>query len=105
MTGHTAFEIQEAPRGWVRLVVRGELDISVALTFRRRLRSLKRASTNVCVDLSELEFIDSTGAHTLNDALAEARQGSWRVEIAPEMSDQASRFFDLLAAAGVPSEL
>ena len=105
MTGTSAFEIREARRGWARLVVSGELDVSTALTFRRRIRALKAANTHDCVDLSQLEFMDCAGAHALNDALAEARQGSWRVEVAPEMSEQASRFFDLLTAAGVPAEL
>ena len=106
MPGFSTFEIEETPRwGWARLVCNGELDVSTALTFRRRLRALKAANPHVCVDLSQLEFIDCAGARALNDALAEARQGSWRVEIAPGMSDQASRLFDLLIAAGVTAEL
>src|SRR5262245_41876894 len=106
MTGTTAFQIQEASRhGWARLVVVGELDLSTALTFRRRLRALKAAETDVYVDLSQLEFIDCAGLHALNDVLAESRRGSWHVEIAPEMSVQARRLFDLLAAAGLPAEL
>jgi anti-anti-sigma factor len=106
MTGTAAFEIQEAPRhGWARLIVSGELDLSTALTFRRQLRALRATATDVYLDLSQLEFIDCVGLHALNDVLAESRRGDWRVEIAPEMSVQARRFFNLLAAAGVPSEL
>lgn len=106
MTPSSVFEIQETSRqGWARLVVSGELDVSTALTFRRRLRTLKAANTHVCVDLSHLEFIDCAGAHVLNDILAEARTGSWQVKIAPGMSEQANRFFDLLTAAGVPAKL
>ena len=106
MTGSSAFEIEEAPRrGWARLVCRGELDISTSLTFRRRLRALKAADTHVWVDLSQLEFSDCAGARALNDALADARGGSWCVEVGPDMSDPARRFFDLLCAAGVAAEL
>ena len=106
MTGSSAFEIHELRRqGWARLVVGGELDLSTALTFRRRLRALKAADIHVCVDLSQLEFIDCAGARALNDVLAESRDGSWRVEVAPEMSVQAARFFDVLTAAGVAPEL
>jgi anti-anti-sigma regulatory factor len=32
--------------------------MSTTLTFRRRLRALKASNMNVCVDLSQLEFID-----------------------------------------------
>ncbi|MGE5617591.1 MAG: STAS domain-containing protein [Candidatus Woesearchaeota archaeon] len=106
MTDTSAFEIEESPRrNWARLVCSGELDASTALTFRRRLRTLRAANTHVYIDLSQLEFIDCAGARALSDALAEARRGSWRVEVAPGMSDQASRLFDLLMAAGVPAEL
>jgi anti-anti-sigma factor len=106
MTGSAVFEIENAPRhGWARLVCHGELDVSTALTFRRRLRTLKAADTHVCVDLSQLEFIDCAGARALNDVLADARCGSWCVEVDPTMSHQARRFFDLLTAAGVAAEL
>jgi anti-anti-sigma factor len=106
MTRSSTFEVEEAPRpGWARLVVSGELDLSTALTFRRRLRALKAENRHVSVDLSRVEFIDCAGAHALNDAVADARQGSWRVEVAPAMSDQARRLFDLLTAAGVAAEL
>jgi anti-anti-sigma regulatory factor len=53
------------------------------------------------VDLSQLEFIDSAGAHALKDAIGQSQEGHWRVEVAPSMSDQARRFFDLMTAAGV----
>jgi anti-anti-sigma factor len=103
MRDSSGFEIQEARReGWTRLVVTGELDVSTALTFRRRLRALRARNTHVCVDLSQLEFIDCAGARALNDAIVQSREGEWRVEVAPSMSDQAKRFFDLMTAAGVP---
>jgi anti-anti-sigma factor len=104
MRAISPFEIKEArSHGWARLLVTGELDISTALTFRRRLRALKATNTNVCVDLSQLEFIDCAGAHALNDAITQAQEGDWRVEVAASMSDQAKRFFDLITAAGLPT--
>jgi ABC-type transporter Mla MlaB component len=105
MTGSPAFEIQEGPqRGWARLLVTGELDTSTALTFRRRVRALKADQTHVCIDLSQLEFIDRAGGLALEDVLADARYGSWRVEVASDMSWQAARFFDPITAAGRSTE-
>src|SRR5215469_11510998 len=93
MTATTAFEVQEAPRrGWARLIVGGELDVSTAFAFRHRLRALKAAETDVCVDLSQVEFIDCAGVHALNDVLTESREGIWRVEVAPELSVHVRRF-------------
>jgi anti-anti-sigma factor len=106
MTGTALLEIQEAPRrGWARLIVRGELDLSTASIFRRQVRALKAAATDVYVDLSRLEFIDCVGLHALNDVLAESRQGRWSVEIAPGVSVRARRCLDLLAGAGMSAEL
>jgi anti-anti-sigma factor len=106
MTDTAAFEIHEASRrGWARLSVVGELDVFTGLTFRRRLRALKAAETDVYVDLSRLEFIDCAGLHALTDVLAESRQGSWQVEVAPAMSVPARRLLGMLAAAGLPAEL
>jgi anti-anti-sigma factor len=99
---NSRFEIQEVREsGWARLTVSGELDLLTALTFRRRLRALKATDTHVRVDLSQLEFIDSAGARALDDAIAESRQGTWRVELAPSISDPARRFFALTEAAGL----
>jgi anti-anti-sigma factor len=104
VTASSVFEIQEARRpGWVRLLATGELDASTALTFRRRLRALKTANTHVYVDLSQLEFIDCAGALALRDAITQAEEGHWDVEVAPNMSAQARRFFDLIKAAELPA--
>lgn len=105
MTGESIFQIEDASRrGWVRLSVSGELDISTALTFRRRLRALRASGMPVCLDLSEVEFIDSAGAHAVLDALAASREDAWRVELEPNMSDHARRYFELLKAAGLPAD-
>ena len=102
MRGISGFEIEETTQeGWARLLVTGELDVSTALTFRRRLRALKSTNTHVCIDLSQLEFIDCAGAHALNDAVTQARHGTSHVQVAPQMSSQAKRFFDLMTAAGL----
>ena len=100
MEASSNFEIQETRRrGWARLSVRGELDLATALTFRRRLRSLQAAHIHVCVDLSELEFMDSSGVHELEQAVADSRQTSWCVEVEQNMSDQAKSVLDLVASA------
>jgi anti-anti-sigma factor len=90
--------------GWARLAVIGELDISTVPTFRRRLRALRAANTPVSLNLAEVEFIDSAGAHAVLDALTASRHGTWRVELEPELSDQARRYFELLEAAGLPTD-
>jgi anti-anti-sigma factor len=99
--GDSVFQVQETSRrGWARLAVTGELDVSTVLTFRRRLRALRAANTPVYLDLSQVEFIDSVGARAVLDAVAASHEGTWCVELEPRMSDQARRCFDLIKAAG-----
>jgi anti-anti-sigma factor len=95
------FEIEETHRdGWTRLTLGGELDLAAADTIRRRLEELRAANRHVRLDLSQLQFIDSSGAHVLLDAVDGSRKLRWRVEVEPEVSPQVRRFFALLESAG-----
>jgi anti-anti-sigma factor len=106
MTASSAFKIQQTEQaGWARLSILGELDLMTADAFRRRLRALKATNTNVSVDLSHLDFIDSAGIHALDDAIADTRGCTWRVEIEPRVSDKARRVLDLIKAAGARTQL
>jgi anti-anti-sigma factor len=106
MTAFSTFEIRESRQfGRARLCVSGELDLATVLTFRRRLRALMATNTHVRVDLSHLDFIDSAGAHALDDAIVDSRRGGRHIEVDPNMSHQARRFFDLTKAAGLRADL
>ena len=97
-------DIKEAGRpGPARLALIGELDVCTASSFRRELRAMRATNRDVCVDLSQLEFIDCAGVRALDDVFAQSQEGGWSVELAPDISDQARRFFDLIMAAGVPA--
>ncbi len=94
-------QVQETScRGWARLAVTGELEISTALSLRRRLRALRAANTPVCLDLSQVEFMDSVGARAVLDALASSRESTWRLEVEPPLRRQAKRCLDLTKARG-----
>jgi anti-anti-sigma factor len=106
VAARSEFEIGETlARGWARVSVNGELDISTALTFRRRLRALEAANTNVSVNLSHVEFIDCAGARAVIDAVAQSCRSSWCVLVEPNMPYQPRRLFDLLKAAGAEIDL
>jgi anti-sigma B factor antagonist len=52
--------------GTVVLVLQGELDLTSAPTFERELRAAESlAPTRLVIDLSGLEFMDSTGLRAL----------------------------------------
>jgi anti-anti-sigma factor len=91
------FEIRERKdREQLRLTLCGELDFASTRTlddYLTRLRAKKRA---VRLDLSELEFIDSTGLHLLIRAVGDARTNGWQFEIDPDLSVPVSRLFKLV---------
>jgi anti-anti-sigma factor len=64
----TAFEVSERVSGPARvLCLRGELDIATAPTLRHRLAVAIRLRCDIVLDLSECDFMDCQGLHTLLD--------------------------------------
>jgi anti-anti-sigma factor len=72
----------------------GELDIACAPQLERGLKRLQWAGTPIVVDLSGLDFIDSTGVHVLMRAAARAPTGGFSLLRAPE---RVQRIFSLTA--------
>lgn len=85
----------------VRLALSGELDLAVADMLGDRLRMLRNEGYAVRLDLSELEFIDSSGLRELIIAVTESRS-SGRLEIDPQMAGPVRRTVEL---AGLDSHL
>src|SRR5579864_9143854 len=98
MTGPPpAFEIRESRvDGWLRLSVTGELDLGSAPALDDRLAGLRARKLPVTLDLSRLEFIDSTGLHLLIRAFAEAKADDWELQIERDVSPPVMRLFELV---------
>jgi anti-anti-sigma factor len=82
--------------GALRLALWGELDLAVAERLRERLEQLMREGYRVRLDLSRLEFIDSSGVHVVIAELTDARREGGGLEIAPQVSDRVRRTIELL---------
>jgi anti-anti-sigma factor len=87
--------------GATRLRLLGELDLSVSEDLAERLRGLRRAGENVRLDLSELEFVDSSGIRTLVMELREARQQGSRLEVAREVAPGVQKLVRILGVGSV----
>jgi anti-sigma B factor antagonist len=62
----------------VTVVVRGDVDLSNADELERRLTAASATPSNVLVDMSDVEFIDSAGINALLRARRAADQhGQW----------------------------
>ena len=88
--------------GAVRLVLTGELDLAVADMLGDRLWMLGNAGNAVRLDLSELEFIDSSGLRELIIAVSESRSNGWRLEVDLQISELVRQTVEF---AGVRSRL
>ncbi|HTX30201.1 MAG TPA: STAS domain-containing protein [Solirubrobacteraceae bacterium] len=93
----TPFEIQESRQdGWLCLSLSGELDRAAAMILEGRLASLRVPRSPVRLDLSHLDFIDSSGIRLLIQTIGEARLKHWDVEIDPNLSPPVERLFRLV---------
>jgi anti-sigma B factor antagonist len=94
------FGIHETPLqgGGVRLMLVGELDLSTAPTLEQRLDQLRVEHTPVRLDLSRLEFVDSSGLRVLIAAWNHAQRNAWRFGIDPDLSSQVRQLFELVDA-------
>lgn len=94
-------EVLEDPDA-VRLALSGELDLAVADMLGDRLRMLRNEGYAVRLDLSELEFIDSSGLRELIIAVTESRSNGRQLEIEQQMTGPVRRTVEL---AGLDSHL
>lgn len=81
------FEIVETRQGAiVRLTLRGDLDHWTASTLEKRLLGLCAQGLPVRLNLSQLEFMDSSGVSALIRVAAHSRASGWRFEIDHDLS-------------------
>lgn len=92
------FRIEESRDGdgALRLTVHGELDLTVAGQLDARLHALRSAGARVRLDLSKLEFIDSSGIRVVTVAALEGRRDGWDLELVRDLPATVRRPFELL---------
>jgi anti-anti-sigma factor len=76
---------------WARIVVRGELDLSTSDQLRDALDDQMGGKRAVVLDLSEVEFLDSTGLTVVLRAMRDAQQNDWSFGIRSQLSEAALR--------------
>ena len=90
-------QIHESPSGGsLRLGLTGELDLASAPKLEDRLALLRATKSAVRLDLSKLEFIDSTGIYLLIKTVGEARIKGWPFQIEADVRPQVMRLFRLV---------
>jgi anti-sigma B factor antagonist len=68
--------------GTANVTVEGEVDVATAPALRDELyRLIEQGASQIVVDLSGMDFIDSTGLGVLVGALKRAREGGGGIEL------------------------
>lgn len=102
------FRIHESRmNGRLRLSLSGELDLATSPVLEDRLAPLRARKSPVGLDLSNLDFIDSTGLHLLIRTVGDARIKRWQFRIEPDVGPQVMRqlrlvHLDRFIAVGQP---
>jgi anti-sigma B factor antagonist len=85
--------------GVVRLSLTGELDLATTEELKLRLRSLKEQGASVRLELSGLEFTDSTGLRTLITIAEDAHRAGWALEVGRNVQPEVQRVIELVGAS------
>jgi anti-sigma B factor antagonist len=96
-----SFEIRESvdEDGAARMTLVGELDIAVADEVEERLRRLREAGRRVRLDLSQLDFIDSSGVRAIVLGLKHARQCGHELDVDRRISPTVKRMIEIMGIA------
>ena len=103
------FQIHESrTNGRLRLSLTGELDLATTKVLDDRLTRLRATRSPVSLDLSQLDFVDSTGLRLLIQIVGDARIKHWQLRIEPDVAPEVMRLFrlvhlDRFLAAGEPA--
>ena len=90
------FDIEEQRNeGVLRLALIGELDLASTPMLKQRLEELREEQAGVRLDLSRLEFMDSSGLRLLIRAIQNARHDGWQLDVDPNIPGHIMRVFQL----------
>jgi anti-sigma B factor antagonist len=93
-----SFEIRESVDGdgAVRVTLIGELDIAVADAVEQRLRQYREDGRPARLDLSQLDFIDSSGVQAVVLGLRRARRDGHALEVDRHVSPSVERLIEMM---------
>jgi anti-anti-sigma factor len=81
-----------------RLLLIGELDLAATPGLQLRLADLKTQGAALRLDLSRLQFADSTGLRTLIQSAEDAQRDGWQLEVDRRLTPQVERVIELVGA-------
>jgi anti-anti-sigma factor len=99
-TGSQVFEVRRIREaGCWRLALYGELDLASADRLEDAIREAERGGLRIVIDLSDLQFIDSTGLSVLVRAHTRSREDGQRLSFRPSKHEAVARLLALTDTA------
>ena len=99
--GELTIDVREETDGAVSMQLAGELDLESTGRLRSALEAEIERRRAVVVDLSGLEFLDSTGLRTMLEADRSAREAGVELVFTGTLQDAVVRLLDLTQARGL----
>jgi anti-sigma B factor antagonist len=87
--------VERADGGMTQVKVSGELDLLTAPELQATLEPLQAEGVDIELDLSELEFIDSTGVHLVLQTYQASRRDGWEL-VLKGATEEVRRAFELV---------
>lgn len=80
----------------VRVSVQGELDLVSASELEETLKRELLASNDVLLDLSDMDFIDSTGLHAIVESVRTAKAVGRKLKLSADLPAHARRLMEIV---------
>jgi anti-anti-sigma factor len=91
-----AIHIEPMPDGWIRVVVEGELAIISADELERVVERELLDHRHVLLDLSRIDFIDSTGLRAMTTLVRTAKANGRKLRLSSELPPHARRLMEIV---------
>jgi anti-sigma B factor antagonist len=80
----------------IEVAVTGELDLVTASQLEETLKRQLLADNDVLLDLSDMDFIDSTGLHAIVEAVRTAKSVGRKLKLSAELPSHARRLMEIV---------
>jgi anti-anti-sigma factor len=92
------FSVVVSPLGdrEMQVAVRGELDLVSASELEETLKRQLLADNDVLLDLSDMDFIDSTGLHAIVESVRTAKSVGRKLKLSADLPAHARRLMEIV---------
>ena len=90
-----ALQLEPMPGGWARVRVEGELALNSSTTLERAVEA-ELVASNVLLDLSAIDFIDSAGLRAMTALVRCAKATGRQLRLSAELPAHARRLMEIV---------